>query len=255
MNAKASAGLLPEADTARLIKLAQAGDSAAKEKLVEANLRLIYSIAGRFVYMGRELEDLFQVGAIGLLKAIEKFDFSYGVCFSTYAVPLIMGEIRRYLRDDAPLSVSRSLRERALAVQRKREELCRLLGREPQLLQLAESLNLTTEQVLTALDVNKPVLSLSEPVYQRDGDEVALGATLAADDGEGGEGLINGIAVRQLLEALPPRLSYILRCRYFEDKTQAQIAAQLGISQVQVSRLEKQALTTLRERLAEPEHK
>ena len=251
MEANPGASLPRQELNARLIYLAQQGDVAAKEMLMENNLRLIYSIAGRFTYLGRELEDLFQVGAIGLLKAIEKFDFSYGVCFSTYAVPSIMGEIRRYLRDDAPLSVSRSLRERARLVQKKREELTGLLGREPQLAQLAESLNLQTDQVLIALEVNKPILSLQEPLHQSDGNTATLGDKLPAEEIGAGDKLVECISLRQMLEDLPPRLQYILRCRYFEDKTQVEIAQHLGVSQVQISRLEKQALALLRERLRE----
>ncbi len=236
---------LTKCATRHLIALSQAGDQAAKEQLLEANLRLIYSITGRFCYAGREMDDLFQVGAIGLLKAIDKFDLRFDVAFSTYAVPLILGEVRRYLRDDNPISISRTLRERALLIKQKRSELSSVLGYEPQLKQLAESLNLSTEQVLAAGDALKPILSLEEPIGKQD-DAPSLGEKLAAANNS--DHLLNSMMIKDLLAQLPARLAYILKSRYFEDKTQAQIAQKLNISQVQVSRLEKQALSQLRGR-------
>ncbi len=237
------AKLLSKCATRHLIALSQAGDQAAKERLLEANLRLIHSITGRFCYAGREMDDLFQVGAIGLLKAIDKFDLRFDVAFSTYAVPLILGEIRRYLRDDNPISISRTLRERALLIKQKQAELSTLLGYQPQLKQLAESLNLSTEQVLAAADALKAPLSLEEPINKQ-ADAPGLGEKLAAKHNP--DQLLNSIVIKDLLAKLPARLAYILQSRYFEDKTQAQIAQKLNISQVQVSRLEKQALSQLR---------
>lgn len=241
--------LLAEDETLSLIALAQSGDDSAKEKLVRNNLRLVYSMAMRFNNTGREMDDLFQVGAIGLLKAIERFDPSFGVCFSTYAVPMIIGEIRRFIRDDDPVSISRSLKENASLVKRRREDLSKKLGREPSIKELADSLSMEAEQVVSALEAVQPMLSINEAIYQDDGDAVYLLDKLKADD-NGGEA-IEELNLRRLLDTLPPRLQKIIYMRYFMDKTQVEVAEQLGISQVHVSRLEKHAFAVMRDLLKE----
>jgi len=241
--------LLAEEETLRLISLAQSGDESAKEKLVRNNLRLVYSMAMRFTNTGREMDDLFQVGAIGLIKAIDRFDHSFGVCFSTYAVPMIIGEIRRFIRDDDPVSISRSIKENASLVKHKREDLSKKLGREPTIKELADSLSIETEQVVSALEAVQPMLSINEAVYQDDGDAVYLLDKLKAND-DSGE-VIEELNLRRLLDTMPPRLQKIIHMRYFMDKTQVEVAEQLGISQVHVSRLEKHAFAIMRDLLKE----
>ena len=243
--------LLAEDETMSLISLAQKGDETAREKLVRSNLRLVYSMSMRFSNTGREIDDLFQVGSIGLLKAIDRFDTSYGVCFSTYAVPMIIGEIRRFIRDDDPVSISRSIKENACLVKRKREDLSKKMGREPTIKELADALAMETEQVISALEAVQPMLSINEAVYQDDGDAVYLLDKLKADDDNGGGKMIEELNLRRLLDNLPPRLQKVIYMRYFMDKTQAQVAEQLGISQVHVSRLEKNAFAVMRELLKE----
>lgn len=240
---------LPEEETRLLIAAAQHGDFAAKERLAAANARLVRSIARRFAISGRDPDDLYQVGCIGLLKAIDKFDFHYDVCFSTYAVPLIMGEIRRFLRDDGPLTVSRSLKERALLLERKRRELRRLWGAEPELWQLAEACELSEEQALAALEAMRPPLSIQEMRYRSDDASVSVGELLPDARAEFDARLVDSIDLRRYIDALPPRLALVIRGRYFEECTQTELAARLGVSQVQVSRLEKQALAMIREEM------
>ncbi|MEG1997720.1 MAG: sigma-70 family RNA polymerase sigma factor, partial [Clostridiales bacterium] len=161
--------LLPEDKTRLLLKMAQQGDFHAKETLVSANLRLVHSIVRRYATLGHDADDLFQVGCIGLLKAVEKFDLSYAVCFSTYAVPLIMGEIRRYIRDDGPISVSRTMKERAILVEKTRRQLLHQYQKEPTLKQVAEYLDLSLEQVIAATQAMRPLISLHEPHEHQDG--------------------------------------------------------------------------------------
>lgn len=234
---------LADPDAKALLYQAQHGDTAAREKLVEANLRLVASIACRFRNMGKDYDDIFQVGCLGLVKAINNFDLSFDVCFSTYAVPLIMGEIRRFLRDDTLLSVSRTLKEQAQLVKRGREELCRSLGGEPTIHQLAAHLHMTAEQITEAMEAMQPPNSIYDTAFQEDGDPVYLLDFLAGDDGD-------GICDRLLLEAslarLPAREKNIIELRYKSDKTQSEIGEMLHISQVQVSRLERAALLKLR---------
>ncbi|MDO4582025.1 MAG: SigB/SigF/SigG family RNA polymerase sigma factor [Bacillota bacterium] len=246
----AAPALLSEARTQQLLAAAQNGDFYAKEQLIEANMRLVGSIVRRFRRDNDNAEDLFQVGCIGLLKAIDKFDFSYGVCFSTYAVPLVMGEIRRYLRDDALITVGRGLKERAAAVQRMRRELAARQGMEPTTAQVAQALQLSEEQVAQALDIYRPPLSLSQPLDGGDG-TLTVGERLGGDGSFDSERIIESLSLRRLLAELPERLRLIIGRRYFQQRTQAEVARELGVSQVQVSRLEKQALQKIRARLEE----
>lgn len=239
---------LSEADTQILLKAARSGDFTARERLCAAHLPLVGSIVRRFYSCGREKEDLFQVGCLGLLKAIERFDPTYQVCFSTYAVPLILGEIRRYLRDDAPLKVSRQLKERALLIDRCRSALYQESGQEPDLDQVAAAAQLSREEVVAALDAVRPPLSLQDPHCNANGDRMELGDAIRSHI-EIGEDVLDRLTVIKLLEALPERLAYILRCRYFAERTQNELAVELGVSQVQISRLEKKALSLLKEKI------
>ena len=249
---QAEGGYIPdEEETRRLLRAAQAGDYRAREALASGHQRLIGSIVRRFLISGRERDDLYQVGCIGLLKAIDRFDLDYGVCFSTYAVPLIMGEIRRFLRDDSPLSVSRGLKERAQLLQRKRRELAACWGREPELWQLAEACNCTPAQALAALEAARPPLSINETRREGKAGELSLDLSqqLAAAPAPGLEALEEGLDLRQSIAALPQRLRLVVEQRYFHERTQSEVARMLGVSQVQVSRLERQALEELRRRL------
>lgn len=247
----APSALLGEDETQRLLVAAQAGDNQAREQLVAANTRLVISVARRFAFSGRDPDDLFQVGCIGLLKAIDRFDFSYQVCFSTYAVPLIMGEIRRLLRDDAPLSVSRMLRERAQKLEAKRRELYQQWGVEPELWQLAEACSLTDEQALEALEAVRPPLSINETQRSSQNDKATLGDIIADDQAMFDEKLTSDLSLRNCLDELPPRMSAVLRGRYFAGMTQSELAKKMGVSQVQISRIEKKALSELRRRMAD----
>ncbi|MCL2677497.1 MAG: SigB/SigF/SigG family RNA polymerase sigma factor [Clostridiales bacterium] len=238
--------ILSDEETKSLISLAQKGDAAAREKLVNGNLRLVYSVAQRFVNRGREMEDLFQVGAIGLLKAIENFNAGFGVCFSTYAVPMIMGEIRRYIRDDDLISISRSLKENAALVKTRREQLQKEQGREPTVRQLAESLGLPLESVVAALESSQTPASIHDVVYQDDGEPIYLLDHLCAGDEYDAGKVTDSLFLDDLLRKIPTRLRQVVELRYLDDKTQAEVAAVMGVSQVQVSRLEKRAFVCLR---------
>ncbi len=239
--------LLPEEETKRLLAAAQDGDFRAREQLVQANTRLVASIARRFIISGRDLDDLFQAGCIGLLKAIDRFDFSYQVCFSTYAVPLIMGEIRRMLRDDSTVAISRILKERAQKLESKRRELYQQWGAEPELWQLAEACDMTDEQALEALEAVRPPLSISETRRPEHGGSLSLADTLADLQADFDESLTNSLTIQKCIDELPPRLATVVRGRYFKGMTQSELAKKMGISQVQVSRLEKQALSKMKE--------
>jgi len=244
----ARAPVLSEADTEALLTRLVAGDISVRERLFAGHARLVYSIVARFLNVGHDPEDLFQVGSIGLLKAIDKFDLSYGVKFSTYAVPLILGEIRRFLRDDGPIKVSRAFKETASKVRRAHEALQRQSGSEPRLSEVAKHLNISEEFALAALESVRAPASLEERVNQDEEHPVYLVDRIKTTGAEE-EGLVEQLSLRQLLRALPARDQRILAARYFESKTQADVAAELGISQVQVSRLEKAILLRLRQLL------
>lgn len=228
-----------------LLLRAKNGDKEAGELLVEENLGLVGSVVKRFENRGYEREDLFQIGAIGLIKAIEKFDFSYEVRFSTYAVPLVTGEIRRFLRDDGMMKVSRSIKESGWRVKQSREKLEQELGRSVTLRELADDTGLPEEEIALALDASQEVASIYQTVYQSDGSELYLVDKVADDEPEE-ERLINRLTVQQLLEMLGPREQQLIRLRYFEGKTQCSVADQMGMSQVQVSRMEKKILQEMR---------
>lgn len=233
--------------TIALIQKSHAGDEEARTQLVKENTGLVWCVVKRFYGRGAEPEDLFQIGSIGLLKAIDKFDLSYQVKFSTYAVPMISGEIKRFLRDDGMIKVSRSLKELACKAYLAREKLQEELGREPKLEELAAYLDVEKEELAMAMEAGSEVESLHKPVYQKDGNEIQLMDKLA-EDKEQEEELLNHLLLVQLLKELGKEERQLLYLRYFADKTQTEIGEELGISQVQVSRMEKRILKSLREK-------
>ncbi len=225
---------------------AQSGEKEAKEQLFAKNTGLVYHVIKRFAGRGRiEAEDLFQIGAVGLVKAIEKFDTDYGVCFSTYAVPVIMGEIRRFLRDDGMIRVSRSIKENARRLGGLREDFLQRTGREPMLSELAAESGLAMEDVVAALDSCCEVESIYKTMYESDGSEVLL-LDLLGRDGESEE-IVDRLLLEKLLGELDERERNLIRLRYFENRTQMQVAGDLGMSQVQVCRLEKKVLLRMRQ--------
>lgn len=236
-----------------LIAQAQAGDRAAREVLIEENLGLVHHIVKRFAGRGYDMEDLFQTGTIGLIKAIDKFDLSYDVRFSTYAVPMISGEIKRFLRDDGPVKVSRTLKENGWKVRQAAERLAHRHGREATLEEIAQETGISREDVVMAMEANGEVESIYKTIYQSDGNEIRLvdkvaSQTQSPDYGdEEKEKLLNHMLLQQLLEGLDETERKLIRLRYFEEKTQSEVAAVLGISQVQVSRMEKKILLRLRQ--------
>lgn len=224
---------------------AQGGEGAAKELLFNSNVGLIHHVLKRFMSRaGCDMEDLFQIGSIGLLKAIERFDTEFGVCFSTYAVPLILGEIRRFLRDDGLIRVSRGIKENAVNIRHVRQEFAEENGREPTLLELSERTALSVENIVMALEAGREVESLYKTMYESDGNELLLLDTIGvtADN----DRLMNRLFVEGLLKLLDERERELIRLRFYENKTQMQTAERLGMSQVQVSRLEKKVLLRLR---------
>ena len=228
-----------------LLERAHRGDKAARDRLVEQNTGLVWSIVRRFLNRGTEAEDLFQIGSIGLLKAIDKFNTAYEVQFSTYAVPMISGEIKRFLRDDGLLKVSRTLKELAARGYAAREELERELGREPGLQEIAERLSVSPEELSLALESGSEIESLQKTIYQGEGNDILLMDRLP-EKKDAGEQLVNRLLLEELLEELPPQERQLLYLRYFREETQTVIAGKLGISQVQVSRLEKKILQKLK---------
>jgi len=237
----------PDDEVRRLVALAQAGDKPARDQLVEGNLRLVRSLVSRFSASGADPEDLFQIGCIGLLKAIDRFDLSYDVRFSTYAVPLIMGEIRRYLRDDGPMRVSRSLKQLAQQARKVRERLSLELQRDPTVAEVAEELGVNPEDVVEALEGVRPPASIHQTVHEGDGDPIYLLDQLAAEDGQREGVWLDRVALREGLQRLDERERMVILLRFFRDKTQTEVASLLGCSQVQVSRLERRALERIRE--------
>ncbi len=233
-------------DTLELIRLSQLGDKEARDRIVMENVGLVWSIVRRFLGRGHEAEDLFQIGSIGLMKAIDKFDLSYEVKFSTYAVPMITGEIKRFLRDDGMIKVSRSLKETANKIRMVREELETRNGREPTIEEISSVLELAKEEVVLALESGAEVESLYKTIYQGDGNAIFLIDKLEQSDDES-NAMINHMALKEVMNSLSDKEKNIITLRYFQEKTQTEIANELGISQVQVSRLERKILKTMRE--------
>ncbi|WP_081848552.1 RNA polymerase sporulation sigma factor SigF [Clostridium sp. KNHs205] len=236
-------------DTIELIRLSQQGDKEARDRVITENVGLVWSIVRRFMSRGHETEDLFQIGSIGLIKAIDKFDMSYDVKFSTYAVPMIMGEIKRFLRDDGAIKVSRSMKETAGKIRVIRERLGSLYGREPTLEEISKELNLAKEEVLMALESGAEVESLYKTIYQGDGNAIYLIDKLEQTNDES-ENMIDKLALRETIASLDEKDQELIRLRYFMNRTQTDIAKEMGISQVQVSRLEKKILLKMRERMS-----
>ena len=219
----------------------QDGDWTARQKLVNGNLRLVLSVIQRFNNRGEYVDDLFQVGCIGLMKAIDNFDLSQNVKFSTYAVPMIIGEIRRYLRDNNPIRVSRSLRDIAYKALQMRDELTNLYSREPTVNEISEKLGLPNEDVVFALDAIQDPVSLFEPIYHDGGDPIYIMDQISDERQRDGQ-WVDHIALREAMKKLNDREKLILSMRFFEGKTQVEVAEEIGISQAQVSRLEKAAI-------------
>lgn len=239
------------AETAVLIRRAQAGEKEAREVLIEENLGLVHHIVKRFFGRGYEAEDLFQIGVIGLMKAIDKFNTAFEVKFSTYAVPLIAGEIKRFIRDDGMVKVSRTLKENGMKVKYAKERLSGKLGREPSMLEVAQEAGLTMEELVLAMEANVQVESIYKSVYQNDGNEIYMVDQLADESRDEQEGLLNHLVVKQLLNSLTEKEQKLIILRYYQDKTQTEVARILGISQVQVSRMEKRILFSMREKMQE----
>ena len=232
--------VLKSSETAELLRRSKSGDKQAREALIEGNLRLVLSVIQRFTNRGESVDDLFQVGCVGLIKAIDNFDISQPVKFSTYGVPMIVGEIRRYLRDNSAIRVSRSMRDTAYRAMQSREALEKQLGREPTMDEIAAAAGLARREVTAALESVVEPLSLDEPVYTDGGDAMYVIDQVRDPDSE--ESWISGLQFRDTVAALTPREKRIMELRYLRGKTQMEVAQEIGISQAQVSRLEKGAL-------------
>ncbi len=239
---------MSDEETRSLIALAQGGDQGAKEKLLQHNFRLVRSIVARFTGRGVEFDDLLQIGSLGLLKAIERFDLAKKVKFSTYAVPVIMGEVKQYLREDGVIKADRGLKDRALRVYKARREFFARYGKEPTISELENETKLSREEIAAALEIARPVSSLQEVVLEEDGVPLTL-ADRVGEEPE--EKWMDEFSLREALARLEPRLKLIVEARFFREKTQEEIAREIGVSQVHVSRLEKMALKTLRSMLRE----
>ena len=228
-----------------LLMKAQAGDKEAREQLVQKNIGLVKSIVSRYAARGVEKEDLIQIGMIGLIKAIDNFDTTYEVRFSTYAVPMIAGEIRRFLRDNGAIKVSRSIKDHRVAVNRSRERLIEKLGREPTIHEIAEDVGLSMEDILLAVNSGQEVASLQQMIYEGDGSSIRLMDRLSAHSGEG-DASLDRMMLADSLSALEQRERELIVLRFYYDQTQSQIAKRMGVSQVQVSRLEKRILRKMK---------
>ena len=236
---------LNEEEKQSLLKRAHEGDEGAREELVMGNLRLVLSVIGRFQARRESVDDLFQVGCVGLLKAIDNFNTELNVRFSTYAVPMIIGEVRRYLRDNNSIRVSRSVRDLAYRALKAKEALSDTLGREPTLQEIAARMGCPAEQVGASLEAIVEPVSLFEPVYNDGGDSIYVMDQISDPSGTD-EAWLDNIALREAVKKLTEREKKIIRMRFFQGKTQMEIAADIGISQAQVSRLEKGALARLK---------
>lgn len=236
---------LPQAEMNMLLRQVRQGDDSARERLIEGNLRLVLSVIQRFDKRGESPDDLFQVGCIGLIKAISNFDPDKEVRFSTYGVPMIAGEVRRYLRDNSVIRVSRSIRDVAYRVLQCKEAMQLRLGREPALEELSRELDLPVDEISQALDAVCAPVSLYDPVYSDGGDPLTV-MDQVKDRKNTEEGWMDHITLRLAFQALQPREQEILSLRFYDGKTQMEVASHLGISQAQVSRLEKGAIQTMR---------
>lgn len=232
----------------KLFELARNGDKRAKEKIVSDNEGLVWSIARRFMGRGYDLEEIFQIGCIGLLKAIDRFDAEFQVQFSTYAVPLISGEIKRFLRDNGMIKVSRILKQNGYKISKAREELNARLCREATIEEIAHMTGLSIEEIVMATEANREIESIYQTVYGSEGSEMYLVDKFIDEEKNGveSEEIMNQMMVAQALDSLEEREKKLIEMRYFQDKTQTQVAKEMGISQVQVSRMEKKLLQNMR---------
>lgn len=237
---------LKDNEVKNLIKLSQEGHQDARDLIVQKNMRLVWSVVQRFLNRGYEPDDLFQIGCIGLLKSVDKFDLSYDVKFSTYAVPMIIGEIQRFIRDDGTVKVSRSLKETGNKIRKAKDELSKRLGRIPTIVEIAEFLEITPEDVVLAQEASRAPSSIHETVYENDGDPITL-LDQIADNNE--TKWFDKIALKEAIRELDERERLIVFLRYYKDQTQSEVASRLGISQVQVSRLEKKILQQMKDRM------
>ena len=240
--------VLKNEETMALLRRSKQGDQDARRQLIEGNLRLVLSVIQRFVGRGENVDDLFQVGCIGLIKAIDNFDITQPVRFSTYGVPMIVGEIRRYLRDNSAIRVSRSMRDTAYRVLQAREKLMAETQREPTVEQIAQILGIPREEVVFALDAIVDPVSLYEPIYDSGGDAICV-MDQVSDRRNTDEKWIEHIALKEALDRLDDREQRILALRFCEGKTQMEVSAEVGISQAQVSRLEKGAINTIKQNI------
>ena len=250
MNASSeNKALLSHEETMELIKDAQNGSMEAKDILVSSNLGLIRSVLRGFMNRGYEVDDLFQIGSIGLLKAIDKFDTTFDVRFSTYAVPMIIGDIKRFLRDDGLVKVSRSLKQTAAQAKGAEEKLFMELGREPTIQEISDEIQMDKEDIVMALEASYHPEYLYDVVHQNDGSPLYL-IDKISNESEDDRDLVDNIVLKDMLASLKPRDRQVIILRYFKDKTQTEVANQLGISQVQVSRIEKKIIEEMRKSLA-----
>ncbi len=238
-------------DNSELIPLAKAGDEKAMNRLIEMNLPLVSSISKKFINRGYDYEDLFQIGSIGLVKAIKNFDNSYNVKFSTYAVPMIMGEIKRFIRDDGIIKVSRNVKSLARKLHFDREIISKKLGREPTIEELSEYSGVGVEEIVLAVESSASLQYLYDTIHQDDGAPVLLIDKISETGNEEDTDMIDKLALKEALKNLDNKSRQIIMLRYFKDKTQVQVAKMLGISQVQVSRIEKRVLGEMRRQLEE----
>lgn len=243
---KADNDFLSDDEVKDYIQRSQAGDQEARDILVEKNVRLVWSVVQRFLNRGYDPDDLFQIGSIGLLKSIDKFDLSYDVKFSTYAVPMIIGEIQRFIRDDGVVKVSRSLKELGNKIRKAKDELTKQYGRAPTITELADYLAVPQEEILMAQEASRSPASIHETVYENDGDPIILMDQISDDENEK---WFDKIALEEAIRELNDRERLIVYLRYYKDQTQTEVAERLGISQVQVSRLEKKILEQIKEHM------
>ena len=239
--------VLKESEKTELLKLAKSGDKNAREKMINGNLRLVLSVVQKFTGRGEPPDDLFQVGCIGLIKAIDNFDPTLDVRFSTYGVPMIIGEIRRFLRDSNSVRVSRSMRDTAYRAMQVKEDFINEHGREPKVEEIADLMDVPKSQVVVALESIVEPISLYEPVYSDSGDTILMMDQIS--DKNSDSDWIEEIALKEAIQLLSPREKRILAMRFFDGKTQVDVASQIGISQAQVSRLEKCALQKIKKQL------
>src|SRR5690625_5058935 len=235
-------GTLTNEQVREYIVKSQNGDQEARHILVEKNIRLVWSVVQRFLNRGYDPDDLFQIGSIGLIKAIDKFDLSFDVRFSTYAVPMIIGEIQRFIRDDGSVKVSRSLKEMGNKIRKKKDELTKKYGRSPTVNEIASELNVPVEEIVHAQEAVKQPQSIHQTVFENDGDPITLLDQLPNED----TNWFNKLTLQEAMQTLEERERLILFLRYYKDQTQTEVAERLGISQVQVSRLEKKILSEMK---------